>query len=349
MLTDRADITRTELREPPMPEAGEGEVVLATSRVGVTANNATYAVLGDTLRYWQFFPAPEGWGRVPLWGFADVVASAVEGVTVGQRVYGFLPSSSHLVVRPDRVGEHGFRDAAEHRRELPAVYNAYALTTGDPSYDPDLEDLQVLFRPLFITSFALAAELAEGGAQGAGTVVISSASSKTAYGTASLLQGGAARVVGLTSAGNRAFVESLGCYDEVLTYDEVDQLPAEPTAYVDAAGNQRLRERLHTHLGEHLVVDLILGVTHQDTTRAEITAGARPRNFFAPDVIRDRTAEWGRAGFEQRFGQAWASFVPRAQQWVDVVAGHGPEDLQRVWAEVVAGRVAPRDGHVLTF
>lgn len=349
LLVSTDDIATTELRAAERPEPGEGEVVLALSRVGLTANNVTYAVLGQTLRYWQFFPAPPAWGRVPLWGFADVVASRAEGVEVGQRCYGYLPTSSHLVVRPDRVGAHGFRDATAHRRELPAVYNAYALTTGDPSYDADLEDLQVLFRPLFITSFALAADLAEGGARGAGTVVLSSASSKTAYGTAALLQGGTARVVGLTSAGNRAFVASLGCYDEVLTYDEVDRLPREPTAYVDAAGNQRLRERLHDHLRDHLVLDLVLGVTHQDTGRAQVTSGARPTQFFAPDVIGDRIAEWGRAGFEQRLATAWSGFVPRAQQWVDVVVGHGPQELAQVWAEVVAGAAAPRTGNVLTF
>lgn len=349
LLVSTDDIATTELRAVERPEPGQGEVVLALSRVGLTANNVTYAVLGQTLRYWQFFPAPPAWGRVPLWGFADVVSSRAEGVEVGQRCYGYLPTSSHLVVRPDGVGAHGFRDATAHRRELPAVYNAYALSTGDRSYDADLEDVQVLFRPLFITSFALAADLAEGGARGAGTVVLSSASSKTAYGTAALLQGGAARVVGLTSAGNRAFVASLGCYDEVLTYDEVDRLPHEPTAYVDAAGNQRLRERLHDHLRDHLVLDLVLGVTHQDTGRAQVTSGARPTQFFAPDVIGERIAQWGRTGFEQRLATAWAGFVPRAQQWVDVVVGHGPQELARVWAEVVAGAAAPRTGNVLTF
>ena len=349
LLVRTDDIATTELREAVVPAAADGEVVLALSRVGLTANNVTYAVLGGTLHYWRFFPTDDGWGRVPLWGFADVVASRAEGVTEGERYYGFLPTSCHLVVRPDRVGAHGFRDAAAHRRALPGVYNAYALTTGDASYDPAPEDLQVLFRPLFITSFALAGHLADGGARGAGTVVLSSASSKTAYGTAALLQGGAARVVGLTAAGNREFVEALGCYDEVLTYDQVDRLPLEPTAYVDAAGDQRLRERLHDHLRDHLVLDLVLGVTHQDTGRAEVVHGARPTQFFAPDVIRDRTAEWGRAGFEQRLGEAWAGFVPRAQQWVDVVPGHGPAELARVWAEVVAGRAAPRTGHVLTF
>jgi hypothetical protein len=32
-----------------------------------------------------------------------------------------------------------------------------------------------------------------------------------------------------------------------------------------------------------------------------------------------------------------------------VVSGHGPAELAQVWAEVAAGRAAPRTGHVLTF
>ncbi len=353
LLVSTSDITTTRLRERERPEPADGEVLLATSRVGLTANNVTYAVLGDTLRYWRFFPVSEdGWGRVPLWGFADVVTSRAAGVAVGERVYGYLPTSGHLVVRPDRTGPGGFRDAAEHRGELPAVYNAYTRTSTDPSYTADGEDLTVLFRPLFTTAFVLADQLAgtEGeGAGGATTVVLSSASSKTAYSTAALLQGGPVRVVGLTSAGNAEFVRTLGCYDDVLTYDEVSQLPAEPTAYVDAAGDQRLRERLHDHLREHLVLDLVLGVTHQDTGRAEVAHGARPSQFFAPDVIAERTGRWGRDGFAQRLGEAWSGFLPRAQQWVDVTPGAGPDELVTAWDEVVAGRVAPRTGHVLTF
>jgi hypothetical protein len=63
----------------------------------------------------------------------------------------------------------------------------------------------VLYRPLFFTSFVLADFLVDGGTAGARTVVLSSASSKTAYGAAFLLQSAGVRTVGLTSAGNVAF------------------------------------------------------------------------------------------------------------------------------------------------
>src|SRR4051794_6401916 len=197
------DLTKTRLNDVDEPTPGHGQAVLKLDRVGLTANNVTYAVLGDAMRYWQFFPAEEGWGHVPLWGFADVVDSTVEGVDVGQRFFGYYPTSSHLVVQAGQVTATGFRDVAEHRAGLPSPYNGYQLVDGDPAYEKQHEDLQALYRPLFFTSFMLADYLTDNDFFGAQAAVLSSASSKTAYGTAFLLEG--VRRVGLTSPGNVAF------------------------------------------------------------------------------------------------------------------------------------------------
>src|SRR4249920_1934332 len=73
-------------------EPADGEALLRVDTFALTANNVTYAVLGDFLQYWKFFPgSEEGWGRVPVWGFADVVASRAEGVEEGARLWGYLP------------------------------------------------------------------------------------------------------------------------------------------------------------------------------------------------------------------------------------------------------------------
>ena len=121
----------------PAQELEPGEALLRVDTFALTANNVTYAVLGDVLQYWKFFPgSEEGWGRVPVWGFADVVASQAEGVDVGARVYGYLPMATHLVVQPARVSGSGFADGAPHRAELPAVYNRYLRTDADPATTP---------------------------------------------------------------------------------------------------------------------------------------------------------------------------------------------------------------------
>ena len=254
------------------------------------------------------------------------------------------------MVRPGRADARGFRDASPHRAQLPSPYNVYALTTGDPAYEADREDLLILYRPLFFTSFMLADYLEDNDWFGAEVLVLSSASSKTAYGTAFLLRGKGPQLVGLTSAGNVAFTESLGCYDRVLPYEEVGQLsPAAATAYLDFAGSAGVLARIRGHLGDRLVHEAVVGVTHQDQSGAQALGGPRRGVFVAPDQMRKRSADWGREGLDSRFAHAWRSFAAAAEGWVDVVHHRGPAALREVWLEVLAGRSDPRTGHVVTF
>jgi hypothetical protein len=248
------------------------------------------------------------------------------------------------------VDERGFRETAEHRATLPSPYNTYALTTADPAYEADREDLQVLFRPLFWTSFMLADWLIDNDAMGAQRIVFSSASSKTAYGAAFELHRNGRQVVGLTSPRNVAFTEGLGCYDAVLPYDSVTELsPGVPTLYADLAGEPRLADALRTRLGDALVHQVVVGVTHQQPQAAGTLADTGPAMFFAPDQMRKRIGDWGREGLDQRFADAWRTFAPVVAEWVDVVEAHGPDGLERVWQEVLSGRADPRSGHVVTL
>ncbi|MEU4245212.1 DUF2855 family protein [Actinoplanes sp. NPDC026619] len=343
----RDEIGRTTLVNGPVPEIGAGEALLRVDRVGLTANNVTYAVLGESMRYWQFFPGePRGigpaWGLVPLWGFAEVVTSDVPGVEEGQRVYGYLPPAMHLVVQPARVDRTGFRDATPHRADLPSPYNSYRSTTGDPAYRTDQEDLLILFRPLFFTSFMLADQVIDNDFYGARSVLLSSASSKTAYAAAFELHGRGPRLIGLASPGNVDFTRALGCYDEVLPYDRIGELAAEPTAYLDLSGAPATRAALRRHLGDSLVRDIAVGLTNQIPNMAE--AG---EFFFAPVQIRKRRQDWGLDGLDARFAEAWQRFAAVAGTWVDVQSGAGPDDLRSAWLEVLEGRTRPRVGHVV--
>ena len=344
---DRADLGRTTLAEGATPSVADGEALLRADRVGVTANNITYAVLGDAMRYWEFFPpGPRGldaqWGLPPLWGFAEVVASKAAGVEPGQRVYGYLPPAAHLVVRPERVEASGFRDASAHRAALPSPYNAYRLTTGDPAYRAAQEALLVLYRPLFFTSFMLADQVADRDFYGAETILVSSASSKTAYAAAFELYGRGPRLVGLTSTGNVEFTRSLGCYDKVVSYDDIAGLDAVPTAYLDISGAPATRAALRAHLGDLLVRDVAVGLTNQ-VPNADVAEEV----FFAPVQMRKRRQDWGRDGLDQRFAEAWQRFAKAVPGWLDVRVGYGPAGLEQAWHEVLAGRTPPRVGHIV--
>ena len=212
--------------------------------------------------------------------------------------------ATHLVIEAADVSKRGLRDAAAHRQGVAPVYNAYTRVSGDPAFAGKQGDYQALLRPLFMLSFLVDDFLAENEFFGAKAVMLSSASSKTAYGLAHLLhaRGNGIKVIGLTSAGNTAFVTSLGCYDEVVTYDSVTSLPTNsPVAYVDMAGNGPLRATLHRHFGEQMKYSGIIGLTHRKPTSddpAQALPGAEPQFFFAPDQIRKRARELGPGGFD---------------------------------------------------
>src|SRR5262249_44557593 len=161
------------------------------------------------------------------------------------------------------VSKRALRDGAEHRKQVSPVYNVYSRITGDPAFAGHQGDLQALLRPLFMLSFLVDDFLAENGDFGAHSVLLSSASSKTAFGLAHLLHSRGCKVIGLTSTSNAAFVGSLPCYDEVVTYDRVTSLPADaPVAFVDMAGSSALRAELHHRFRDRMACSVRVGLTH---------------------------------------------------------------------------------------
>lgn len=260
--------------------------------------------------------------------------------------------STHLVVAPGRVRAADFADAGAHRSALPSVYNHYTRAAADPGYDASQEAEQILLRPLFLLSFVLDDFLASSDGFGARWVVLSSASSKSAVGLAHLLtrrEGRGFEVVGLTSARNEAFVNVLGSYDRVVTYDDLPSLPTGPAVFADLAGGAEIVAGVHRHFGDDLRHSASVGFTHGDRPEpGQDLPGPRPELFSAPTVIRQRTREWGPQGFEERYAGAWRGFVASVGGWLRVEHGHGWDAVERVYTDLLDGRVDPRLGHVLS-
>lgn len=352
-LVRKDALHETRIVPATMPELAPGQVLAAVDRFAFTANNVTYAVFGEMMQYWHFYPAPEGWGRIPVWGFADVVRSAHPDVRVGERLFGYWPMSTFAVLAPADVTPLGFHDATAHRQHLHALYNAYTRVAADPAYDPAHEDAQMVLRVLFLTGFLIDDFLADHAFFGARQVVLASASSKTAIALAHCLhvhRRGQVEVVGLTSPGNRAFTEQLGCYDVVAPYDDVGTLPRDvPTAFVDMAGNGDVVRAVHEHFGDALRYSGIVGGTHWDkVAMGQSLPGPAPVLFFAPDQVAKRTRDWGAAGLQEKMAAAWRSFLEPAGRWFRVVPGRGAADIARVYQEVLTGRARPDEGHVLS-
>ncbi|RYF65155.1 MAG: DUF2855 family protein [Comamonadaceae bacterium] len=357
LLVRQDQLATTRLHTAEDAPLTEGQVRVRIEQFALTANNITYAAMGEMLQYWQFFPAGEaGWGIVPVWGFGTVVQSQHADVAAGERLYGYWPMASQSVLSPHRVTAAGFSDGAPHRAALHAVYNQYLRTAADPFYRADTEGVQALLRPLFVTSWLIDDFLDDQQFFGAKRMLLSSASSKTAYGTAfQLAQRDGIEVIGLTSPGNVAFCESLGCYDRVVAYDALEsQLDgAAPSVYIDFAGSVGLRQRIHAHVSG-LAYSCAVGASHvQDLGGAGQLPGPRPVMFFAPAQVKKRNSDWGAQGLGERLVAAWNHFSATVQTapkpWLTVQHHAGPEATQALFTRMLAGSGDPRAGHIATL
>jgi hypothetical protein len=367
----RSDLARTRWVQAPVCEPADGEVRVRVEHFAYTANNITYAAFGDAMHYWQFHPpltpageddaAAAGWGCIPVWGFGTVEASRHPQVPVGQRLYGFWPMATHAMLQPQRVNAAGFSDGAPHRAALHAVYNQLLRSDADPLHTPETEPVQALLRPLFTTAWLIDDFLADnaffgtGGTAGRpGLMLLSSASSKTAWATAAHLRHRPGiEVVGLTSERNAAFCRSLGVYQRVLTYEELDALPSDAACvYVDFAGNGALRRAVHTRFSQ-LAYSCSIGGTHiEHLAGGRDLPGPRPVLFFAPAQVKKRLADWGGAVFNERLAAAWAALRDEATRgnppWLTVRWHRGEAAVSAAHALVLQGAGDPREGLMLS-
>jgi hypothetical protein len=135
----KANIHDTKIVDVSPTPLAPGAARLKLDLFALTSNNVTYAAMGEgMLGYWDFFPAPEGFGKVPVWGFGTVTESNAPEIAVGSRFYGYYPLAESLDVVPKKTAT-GFIDTAAHRAPKAALYNVYTDTTADPGYDANYD------------------------------------------------------------------------------------------------------------------------------------------------------------------------------------------------------------------
>jgi hypothetical protein len=321
---------------------------LTIDRFALTANNISYALSGDFLDYWGFFPAAEGWGRLPAMGYGFVSESANPDVAVGGRYFGFFPvGNEHIVLA--QTSTNGFIDIATHREKHAMAYRAFDKVS---EIEGESDNAMLIFRGLFMTSFLAEDFLREQNFFDAAQVLITSASSKTSIALAHCLRAySTMRVIGLTSDANVDFVNSVGEYHDVVTYGNVSALDgAVPTVVVDMAGNPEIVAGIHTHFGNSLQYSCSVGATHWDQTSYRVDIpGPKPQFFFAPSQLSKRSKEWGREEFNIRLNAALNTFIEGSKEWLRIEHSRGADAVSETYSQLVGGKMPPEIGNILSF
>ncbi len=357
------DLAQTRISRRDIPKLQAGEILCRVDRFALSANNITYGVVGEKIGYWQFFPADEGWGVIPVWGFADVIESSHADVPVGDRLYGYFPMGTHVVLQAQSPKPHRLIDGSLHRTSLPAVYNIYSRTSGEPHFDPSMEDERMLLMPLYATSYCLYDFLLDNDWFGATQLVIISASSKTGLGLAlavnvasqmSPVRGVAGAdesppVIALTSKGNLEWVETLGLYQKVCSYQNIEDIDARvPTVIVDMSGNGKVLSALHAHLGDNMRYCSNVGITHYaDTDMGPGFIRERSAMFFAPSHIAKRGEDWGPGVFQQKTFDFWQLAAVKSRDWLEVEKFEGLAGMKNAYHKVLSGEARPHQGIIV--
>lgn len=362
-MTDEAKTSTLEVRKDNWSDArvteetldsglAENEVLFRVDRLALTANNISYAATGDSLGYWGFFPAEEGWGRIPAMGWGEVIATAHADIPVGERAWGWFPYSTHLKVVAGNVSAASFADVSAHRAEYAPVYAGFDRASANPAYEASREDQDCLLRGLFTTSWLVEDFLAVNDFFGAEVCLITSASSKTSIALGhSVHKRGELTAIGITSQRNVAFCQGLGCYDKVTTYEDIASLDSSTAVVmVDMAGSASVISDLHHHFGDNMKHSCRVGATHYDEGGpVSGLPGARPEFFFAPSHVKTRSAELGAKAFKASLGVAYVAFRGSSDSWLTIKRSFGPEAAVDAYQAVLAGNVDPSSGQIISM
>ncbi|MEO0367942.1 MAG: DUF2855 family protein [Pseudomonadota bacterium] len=355
--TSKTNFAQTQSVEYADAALKDGEVRCEVNDFSFTANNITYAVVGERIRYWEFFPAIDSdnsaWGVIPVWGFATITESNNSEIKVGERLFGYFPPATTLTMRPDKITELTFFDGAEHRSTLPPGYNVYRRVDNEPHYNADFDQERMLLYPLYVTAFVIHDMLVDNDWYEAEQVVIISASSKTSIGTAYAVaeDESSPTLIGLTSNRNVDFVNSLDLYDSVVDYQDIESIDAsKATVIVDMSGNADVIGRLHKHLGDNMRFTSNVGITHwDDAGMGPDFIAERSQQFFAPGRIQQRHKDWGPAEFEKRSTAFLMRATAKSKAWLEINSVQGVDGLDSIYDGVLNGTASPKEGIIVSL
>lgn len=165
------------------------------------------------------------------------------------------------------------------------------------------------------------------------------------------------KLIGLKSHKNLPFFHSLGIYDQVLSYDQVDQIETGVnTVNLNFSGDYDIIRRVHRHLEHDLVLSLNIGLAHWENvdSAADLLSpqpgvvGPMPMPFLMFNRIIEVEAKWGGDQLQDRFQQNLEPFLKFVGCHMKLLTGKGDTDVTRLCGKVLNKRVAPDEGVLLS-
>lgn len=231
----------------------------------------------------------------------------------------------------------------------------------------------MLYRPLFWTAFWCEDWLHSTMYRGATRVVISSASSKTAFCLAYLIRKRKVegiQIIGMTSKGNVAFTKGLGLYDEVVEYSTFTEAPCmnaheRKFVYIDVSGNDTLNQRVFAHFakGGKLVAGVALGLTNLAPTSKEapttnwstntfaapfaaVGAVTSLEQFFMPEWLTIRVKQLSIPEITDMQRRAWIDLMQDCPSWIQLARVAGQKNVVDAYLNVAKGGIGPEKGYI---
>lgn len=351
LLVNKANLFECSIGSTDAPMIVDDEVLFKINNFSFTSNNITYGVVGDKIGYWNFFPADNPNGIIPVWGFAEVSASNNPDFEIGELFYGYWPMSTYLKVKPININLYGFVDGTAHRSKLPPIYNFYtkmpqAISKIDMGYHS-------IIKPLFTTAFLNYGFLQEMDFFNASQIILTSASSKTALGIAYMLfanrQAHGKKIIGLTSQRNLGFVRDTGFYDEQISYDTFDKALSElPSVIIDLAGNTSLLSDLHEKLKDKLKFVSLIGLTDWKSL-GDMKTIPNSKFFFAPDHATGLFTKIGPEKANQLINEAQEKFTKHVSNWMELEFIDFEKEIKPLYLDMLNGKIKPSKGYIVTL
>lgn len=338
----------------------DGEVLIRVVSFVFTANTITYAIAGKSpLQYFKHFPVPvsvpdaEKYARPVCWGTGVVVTSRCGNVPVGSRLHGLFAFAPFVTLQPTRVKAGSFVDGASHRRGLLEPYLTYSFSGHGPykGLTPDEEAFQLADGGLFSTGWSMSQQVDVDPAK-PGTLLVTSASSRTAYSAAftAKFHNQPVRVVGLTSSKNVGFVRSLGVYDVVCAYSDVLSVKRDDArpgvAVFDLAGDRSILQDVYRHFQGDITSCGMVGGTHARNStghagKLDLYGSAAPQGFIVFAATKAIANARGRDKSAPMLVAAAAAFKAERMPRTQIKRVHGSVAVLEVFEKMVRDEIAP--------